>query len=199
MANRRPRRRGGRPKGRAELNYVGIRTLMSNNIYLDERFDQMLKMALTKRFGENSAETLATLKLTGFLEQMKKGLVYRATREDYKRLWMEAEKQRFDKKFALTKAEAVARFFSGKKPQSIKDRRPLDFEAKPGTMYYPRPGSAEGKVEVKQIGAQKTLKKIEKTFWKLFTMFDGMKNVKNVKPSASVRRSFIKSINIPND
>ena len=37
MANsRRPRRPGGRPKGRAEQNYIGIRSLMSNSINMDE-------------------------------------------------------------------------------------------------------------------------------------------------------------------
>ena len=80
---------------------------------MDERFDIMLKTALVKRFGEDKAETLYTMKLTGFLDQMKKGLKYTATREDHKRLFMEAEKMRWDKKRGLTKAEATARLFSG--------------------------------------------------------------------------------------
>jgi hypothetical protein len=193
--NRRPRRRGGRPKGEAEGNYIGIRSLMSNSLFMDERFDIMLRMALTKRFGERKAETLYTMKLTGFLDQMKKGLKYSATREDYKRLFMEAEKMRWDKKRGLTKREAVARFFSGKSPTSIKLRRPSDFEAKPGTLYRPQPGSATGKVRVKQTGAEKTYKEIEKVFLKLFTMFDGIKGKKGrqVKPGMSIRRTVSKT------
>jgi len=193
--NRRPRRRGGRPKGEAEGNYIGIRSLMSNSLFMDERFDIMLRMALTKRFGERKAETLYTMKLTGFLDQMKKGLKYSATREDYKRLFMEAEKMRWDKKRGLTKREAVARFFSGKSPTPIKLRRPSDFEAKPGTLYRPQPGSATGKVKVKQVGAEKTYKEIEKVFFKLFTMFDGIKGKKGrqVKPGMSIRRTVSKT------
>jgi hypothetical protein len=190
MANsRRPRRPGGRPKGRAEQNYIGIRSLMSNSINMDERFDIMLKTALVKRFGEDKAETLYTMKLTGFLDQMKKGLKYTATREDHKRLFMEAEKMRWDKKRGLTKAEATARLFSGKSPTPIKIRRPSEYEAKPGTIYRPRPGSAEGKIEVNQIGAEKTYKQIEQTFLKLFTMFDGIKGNKGRKLNVGVNIS----------
>ena len=53
---RRPRRKGGRPKGRAEEKYIGIRTLFSpsnfDSFINDERYDQTLKMALRKEFGE---------------------------------------------------------------------------------------------------------------------------------------------------
>lgn len=193
--DRRQRRPGGRPKGRAEENYIGIRSLMSNSLNMDERFDIMLKMALTKRFGEKKAETLYTMKLTGFIDQMKKGLKYSATREDYKRLFMEAEKMRWDKKRGLTKREAVARFFSGKSPSPIKIRRPGEYEAKPGTIYRPRPGSATGKVKVKQIGAEKTYKQLEKVFLQIFTMFDGIKGKKGrqVKPGLSIRRTVSKT------
>jgi len=191
----RSRRRGGRPKGRAELNYIGIRSLMSNSLDMDERFDIMLKMALTKRFGEKKTETLYTMKLTGFLDQMKKGLKYSATREDYKRLFIEAEKMRWDKKRGLTKREAVARFFSGKAPKPIKDIRPPEYEAKPGTIYRPRPGSATGMVKTKQTGAEKTFKQIEKAFLQLFTMFDGIKGSKKrmVKPGLQVTRTVSKT------
>ena len=50
---RRPPRRGGRPRGRAEEKYIGIRTLMSptnfDQFLNDERYDQTLKMALEER------------------------------------------------------------------------------------------------------------------------------------------------------
>ena len=50
---RRPRRRGGRPRGRAEEKYIGIRTLFSptnfDSFINDERYDQTLKMALRKK------------------------------------------------------------------------------------------------------------------------------------------------------
>jgi hypothetical protein len=115
---RRPRRRGGRPKGRAEEKYIGIRTLFSpsnfDSFINDERYDQTLKMALRKEFGENKAETMATMRIGGFLEVFKKNLKFRATREDMKRFFMLAEKNRLDKKFGLTKREATARFFSDK-------------------------------------------------------------------------------------
>lgn len=166
---------------------------MSNSINMDERFDIMLKTALVKRFGEDKTETLYTMKLTGFLDQMKKGLKYSATREDHKRMFMEAEKMRWDKKRGLTKAEATARFFSGKSPTPIKIRRPGEYEAKPGTIYQPRPGSAEGKIDLQQKGAERTYKKLEKTLLQLFTMFDGVKG-KQLRPSASVKRSVSKTL-----
>ena len=77
---RRPRRRGGRPRGRAEEKYIGIRTLFSptnfDSFINDERYDQTLKMALRKEFGENKAETMATMKLGGVMETFKKNLKF---------------------------------------------------------------------------------------------------------------------------
>ena len=187
---RRPRRRGGRPKGRAEEKYIGIRTLFSpsnfDSFINDERYDQTLKMALRKEFGENKAETMATMRIGGFLEVFKKNLKFRATREDMKRFFMLVEKNRLDKKFSLTKREATARFFSNKGMKSISDRRPSDYEARPDNLYRPRPGSSIGKVEVEQTGAVRTEKEIKKVMTQLFTILEGAFTPKG-KVSKNVR------------
>ena len=173
---RRTPRRGGRPKGRAEEKYIGMRTLFSpsnfDSFINDERYDQTLHMALRKEFGSNNAETLATMRIGGFLEVFKKNMKFHATRQDMKRFFMLAEKNRIDKKFGLTKREAVARFFSDKQMKPISDRRPSEYEAKPGTIYRPRPGSSMGKVRVVQRGAVKTEKAIREAMKQLFTMFE---------------------------
>ena len=129
-------------------------------------------MALRKEFGSNNAETLATMRIGGFMEVFKKNMKFRATREDMKRFFMLAEKNRIDKKFRLTKREATARFFSDKQMKPISDRRPSEYEAKPGTIYRPRPGSSMGKVRVVQRGAVKTEKAIREAMKQLFTMFE---------------------------
>ena len=187
---RRPRRRGGRPKGRAEEKYIGIRTLFSpsnfDSFINDERYDQTLKMALRKEFGENKAETMATMRIGGFLELLKKNLKLRATREDMKRFFMLAEKNRLDKKFSLTKREATARFFSDKQMRPISDRRPSDYEARPDNIYRPQKGSSLGKVRVKQSGAVKTEKEIREVMKKLFTILEGAFTPKG-KVSKNVR------------
>ena len=187
---RRPRRRGGRPKGRAEEKYIGIRTLFSpsnfDSFINDERYDQTLKMALRKEFGENKAETMATMRIGGFLELFKKNLKFRATREDMKRFFMLAEKNRLDKKFSLTKREATARFFSDKQMRPISDRRPSDYEARPDNIYRPQKGSSLGKVRVKQSGAVKTEKEIRQVMKQLFTILEGAFTPKG-KVSKNVR------------
>ncbi|MDA9765903.1 hypothetical protein N9C99_00995 [Gammaproteobacteria bacterium] len=187
---RRPRRRGGRPKGRAEEKYIGIRTLFSpsnfDSFINDERYDQTLKMALRKEFGENKAETMATMRIGGFLEVFKKNLKFRATRQDMKRFFMLAEKNRLDKKFGLTKREATARFFSDKQMRPISDRRPSDYEARPDNIYRPQKGSSLGKVRVKQSGAVKTEKEIRQVMKQLFTILEGAFTPKG-KVSKNVR------------
>ena len=88
---RRPPRRGGRPKGRAEEKYIGLRPLFNRSNFdsflTDERYDQTLMMALRKEHGSNNAETLATMKLGGFLETFKKNLKFQATRKDMVRFF----------------------------------------------------------------------------------------------------------------
>ena len=175
MKRRKPRR-GGRPKGKAEEKYIGIRTLFSpsnfDTFINDERYSQTLKMALRKEFGENKAETMATMRLGGYIETFKKNLKFTATRQDMKRFFMLVEKNRLDKKFALTKRDATARFFADKKMTPVSNRRPSDYEALLSTRYRPRPGSSVGKVEVKQTGAVKTEKQIHAVMKKLFTLME---------------------------
>ena len=69
----------------------------------DERYAQTLHMALRKEFGENKAETMATMKIGGFLETFKKNLKFTATRKDMIRFFKIVEQNRIDKKFGLTK------------------------------------------------------------------------------------------------
>jgi hypothetical protein len=174
---RRPRRIGGRPKGRAEEKYIGIRTLLSpsnfDSFLNDERYDQTLKMALRKEFGENKAETMATMKIGGYMETFKKNLKFTATRKDMQRFFMLVERNRLDRKFGLTKREATARFFSDKNMTPISNRRPSDYEALPSNRYKPRPGSSMGKVRVKQTGAVATEKQLKKVMTQLFTLLEG--------------------------
>ena len=182
---RRPYRKGGRPRGRAEEKYIGIRTLMSpsnfDSFINDERYAQTLHMALRKEFGENKAETMATVKIGGFMETFKKNLKFTATRKDMIRFFKIAEQNRIDKKFGLTKREATARFFADQPYKPISKMRPKDYEAKPGTIYRPQPGSSIGKVRVKQTGAVKTEKAIRKAMRELFSIMD-----KAFKPNAKV-------------
>ena len=185
---RRPRRRGGRPRGRAEEKYIGIRTLFSptnfDSFINDERYDQTLKMALRKEFGRNNAETIATMKLGGFMETFKKNLKFHATRKDMIRFFRIVERNRIDKKFGLTKREATARFFSDKPYKRISTRRPSDYEARPDNIYRPRPGSSAGKVRVIQKGAVKTEKEIRKVMEQLFMLFEGA-----FKPKGNIKKS----------
>ena len=58
----------------------------------------------------NESETEFTMKLTGMVELLRKGMVFRATRNDMKRFFMLAEKMRWDK--TLDRADATAVLFS---------------------------------------------------------------------------------------
>ena len=192
---RRPRRRGGRPRGKAEEKYIGIRTLFSpsnfDSFINDERYDQTLHMALRKEFGSNNAETLATMKLGGFLETFKKNLKFHATRKDMIRFFRIVERNRIDKKFGLTKREATARFFSDKPYKRISNKRPSDYEAKSNNFYRPRPGSSMGKVRVRQIGAVKTEKEMRKVMTQLFTMLEGAFKPKgNMSKNVKVKKNY---------
>ncbi len=193
MATRRPRRRGGRPRGRAEEKYIGIRTLFSpsnfDSFINDERYDQTLKMALRKEFGSNNAETMATMKLGGFMEVFKKNLKFHATRKDMIRFFKLVERNRIDKKFGLTKREATARFFSDKPYKRISTKRPSDYEARPDNVYRPQKGSSIGKVRVKQTGAVKTEKEIRMVMKKMFTMLeDAFRPKGKIRKNVTVKR-----------
>ena len=143
-------------------------------------------MALRKEFGENKAETMATMKLGGYLETFKKNLKFTATRKDMQRFFKIVESNRLDKKFGITKREATARFFSDKNMTPISKMRPRDYEARPDNRYKPSPGSSMGKVQVKQTGAVRTEKEIKKVMTQLFTMLEGAFTPKG-KVSKNVR------------
>ena len=187
---RRPRRKGGRPRGRAEEKYIGIRTLLSpsnfDSFLNDERYDQTIKMALRREFGSNKAETMATMRIGGYLETFKKNLKFTATRKDMKRFFMLVEKNRLDKKFGLTKRDATARFFSDKNMTPVSNKRPSDYEALPSNRYRPKKGSSIGKVQVKQTGAVATEKQLKQVMKQLFTLMEGAFTPKG-KVSKNVR------------
>lgn len=174
------------PQGDARRKYVGIRAGFSNTIFLDEVLDQMFRHHLQKEY-RNEAETEATLKLTGYLETLKKAYRFTATREDMKRFFALSEKERWDRKAGMTKADAVARFFSGKGKKPIKNTIPSLFKAKPTTPYIPRPGSSKGKTETQQIGAVKVERALREFIKSLFTIGD---NLKVVKPKVGTQRTF---------
>jgi hypothetical protein len=187
---RRPRRKGGRPRGRAEEKYIGIRTLLSpsnfDSFLNDERYDQTIKMALRREFGSNKAETMATMRIGGYLETFKKNLKFTATRKDMVRFFKIVESNRLDKKFGLTKRDATARFFSDKNMTPVSNKRPSDYEALPSNRYRPKKGSSIGKVQVKQTGAVATEKQLKQVMKQLFTLMEGAFTPKG-KVSKNVR------------
>ena len=187
---RRPRRKGGRPRGRAEEKYIGIRTILSpsnfDSFLNDERYDQTIKMALRREFGSNKAETMATMRIGGYLETFKKNLKFTATRKDMVRFFKIVESNRLDKKFGLTKRDATARFFSDKNMTPVSNKRPSDYEALPSNRYRPKKGSSIGKVQVKQTGAVATEKQLKQVMKQLFTLMEGAFTPKG-KVSKNVR------------
>ena len=194
-ARRKARRRRTRePRGHAEEMYIGIRAGLSPSVWLDDVLDQQLKMHLQKRY-RHEGETEATLKITGYLEALKKNMKWRATKQDMVRWFKLADQQRWDKGMRLTKEEAVARFFTGHGTSPIKSRRPSSFMAKPTTQYYPRPGSSTGKVATKQIGARKVQKDFEKLMKTLFSIGDNLNKGKRAKmPKVNVSRTITQYI-----
>ena len=182
-------RRTREPSGHPEEMYIGIRAGLSPSVWLDDVLDQQLKMHLKKRY-RNEGETEATLKITGYLEAIRKNMRWTATKKDMVRWFKLADQQRWDKGFRLTKEEAVARFFTGHGTQPIKSRRPSSFRAKPTTQYYPRPNSSRGKVATKQIGAKRVQKDFEKLMKTIFSMGDNLNKGKKAKmPKVNVSRT----------
>ena len=98
--------------------------------------------------------------LTGKIDAVRSQMFWRATRAEMQKYFMLAEKHRWDKKFNLTRREAGARFATRKNPKKIKYIRPKEYYAKPTSQYYPKPGSSEGKIATKIIGA----KRVDKAF-----------------------------------
>ena len=183
------RRRTREPTGNAEEKYIGIRAGLSPSIWLDDVLDQQLKMHLKKEY-RNDGETEATLKITGYLEAIRKNMRWTATKKDMVRWFKLADQQRWDKGFRLTKEEAVARFFTGHGTQPIKTLRPSSFRAKPTTQYYPDPGSSRGKVGTKQIGAKKVERDFRKLMETIFSLGDNLNKGKRAKmPKVNVTRT----------
>jgi hypothetical protein len=174
------RRRTRVPTGNAEEKYIGFRAGVSPKIWLNEVLDQQLKLHLRKEY-RNEGETTATLKLTGYIESIKNQMRWKATREDMLRWFKLAEQSRWEKKFGLTKAEAVARFFTGHGTASIKTLRPSEFMAKRTTRYYPKPGSSAGRIITKQTGARWVQKDFESLIKTLFSLGDSFKKGKRAK------------------
>ena len=176
----------------AELKYRGIRAGMSPmTFYMGKILEQQLKMHLDKKY-RNEAETEATLKLTGHLQALKTSLRLRATRKDMKRYFRLAEKMRWDKKFSLSREDALANLFSRgfAKPKGINlGSRPAVFKAKPTTPYQPRPGSSKGKISTKQVGARRVLKNFEAMIKALFEI-GGKFNKPKVKVSRTIQKTF---------
>ena len=119
---------------KAEGKYIGIRAGSSKTFYLNEVLDQMLFMALQKEY-RNEQELEAILQLSRHMNALRLSFRLTATKEDMQRYYMMAQQNRYDKKFGLTKAEAVARFATGKKPRSISRTRPSEFKAKSSTPF----------------------------------------------------------------
>ena len=157
----------------AEFKYRTIRAGVSPfKFYMGKVLDQQLRTHLQREY-RNESETTHTMKLTGMIEVLRKNVRFRATRNDMKRYFHMAEKMRWDKKYGLSREDAVANLFSRglTKPKKIElGSRPADFKAKPTTPYFPRPGSSKGKIATKQIGAVKTLAKLEKLLRSLFSI-----------------------------
>jgi hypothetical protein len=175
----------------AQAKYIGIRGGMSRKLWLNEVLDQQLFMHLQREYG-NQAELESILKLSGRLGALRLGFKLTATKEDMQRYYGMAERARYDKKFALTKAEAVARFATGKDnpPRPVSRARPGEFMANPKTPYRPRPGSSKGKVKTIVRGGRKTLGEFEKFIKALFSMQPG----KRKAHMPTVRRTISKII-----
>ena len=150
----------------------------------------MLKSFLSPHL-RNEKESQALMKLSGYLETLKKVMVWTATRKDMKRFFNMAEKERFDKKIP-TRADAMARFITDKKLAPISTDIPSEFMAKPSTPYYPKPGSSAGKQKTIQKGAVKVEQAFAKMIRQLFSIGEGLSKQQATKLGKSVTTSFTK-------
>ena len=174
------RKRTRQPKGRAEEKYISLRTGLSPRKRFDEVFDMLLSTHLRGEYVDNS-QFNSLIQLTGKIEATRSQMLWRATRADMQRYFAYSEKQRWDKKFKLTRREASTRFLSGKQPKKIKYIRPQSYQAKPSSQYYPKPHSSEGKIETKIIGAKRVDKAFADMMKAIFSIGDGMANIPHVK------------------
>ena len=97
------------------------------------------------------------------------------------------EKSKWDRKYGLTKEDAIARWFTGKTPKVIQTRRPSEFMAKRTTRYHPRPGSSAGKVSTKIIGDAQVERDFRKMIEAIFSIGENMPNI-------GVKRTMTKTI-----
>ena len=77
--------------------------------------------------------------------------------------------------------EAAARFLTGKTPKKIKYIRPQSYQAKQSSQYYPKPGSSEGKIETKIIGAKRVDKAFADMIKAIFSIGEGLEKLPNIK------------------
>ena len=174
------RKRTRQPKGRAEEKYISLRTGLSPRKRFDEAFDMMVSTHMRSEYVDNS-QFNAILSLTGKIDAVRSQMFWRATRAEMKNYFALAEKHRWDKKFKLTRREAAARFLTGKTPKKIKYIRPKEYYAKQSSQYYPKPGSSEGKIETKIIGAKRVDKAFADMMKAIFSIGEGMANIPHVK------------------
>ena len=111
------RRRTRVPRGKAEEKYISLHTGFSLRKRFDEVFDMMVSTHLRDEY-VNNVEFNSLLALTGKIEAVRSQMFWKATRADMQRYFRYAEKQRWDKKFNLTRREASTRWLSGKQPKS---------------------------------------------------------------------------------
>ena len=179
------RKRTRQPKGRAEEKYISLRTGLSPRKRFDEAFDMMLSTHLRGEYVDNS-QFNSLIQLTGKIEATRSQMLWRATRADMQRYFAFSEKQKWNKKFKLTRREAAARFATGKNPKKIKYIRPKEFYAKQSSQYYPKPGSSEGKIKTKIIGAKRVDKAFADMIKAIFSIGEGLEKLPHIK----VKRTF---------
>jgi len=179
------RKRTRQPKGRAEEKYISLRTGLSPRKRFDEAFDMMVSTHMRSEYVDNS-QFNAILSLTGKIDAVRSQMFWRATRADMKRYFALAEKHRWDKKFNLTRREASTRFLTGKNPKKIKYIRPKEYYAKQSSQYYPKPGSSEGKIKTKIIGAKRVDKAFADMIKAIFSIGEGLEKLPHIK----VKRTF---------
>ena len=113
------RKRTRVPRGKAKEKYIALRTGFSPRRRFDAVFDMWISTHLRDEYVNNS-QFNALLSLTGKIEAVRSQMFWRATRADMQRYFRFAEKQRWDKKFKLTRKEAATRWLTGKQPKKDK-------------------------------------------------------------------------------
>ena len=108
----------------------------------------MVSTHMRSEYVDNS-QFNALLSLTGKIEAVRSQMLWRATRADMQRYLNFVEKQKWNKKWKLTRRKTVTRFATGKNPKKIKYKRPREYYVKPTSQYYPKPHSSEVKIELR--------------------------------------------------